>query len=143
VLDIVVHQNVRVSDVIVYDILKSDHLLIVFHILDHVKIRNPLEPVEKFTDWERFQSLDFELISPKIEVNSGVETDKAAHDFTASIASAYRLSTSKITVFDINNDLPGLDRLLYHKQRLRKLWQETRDPACKAAVNWARKQSGE
>jgi hypothetical protein len=36
---------------------------------------------------------------------------------------------------DINNDIPGLDRLLKHKQKLRKLWQETRDPACKTAVN--------
>jgi hypothetical protein len=32
-----------------------------------------------------------------------------------------------------------LDRSLGHKQRLWKLWQETRDPACKAAVNWVSK----
>jgi endonuclease/exonuclease/phosphatase (EEP) superfamily protein YafD len=32
VLDIVVHQNIRVSDVIVSDILNSDHLPIIFHI---------------------------------------------------------------------------------------------------------------
>jgi hypothetical protein len=57
VLDIVVHQNIRLSYVTVSDILDSDHLPIVFHILDHVKTRNPSEPVEKFTDWERFQSL--------------------------------------------------------------------------------------
>jgi hypothetical protein len=50
VLDIVVHQNIRVSDVIVSDISDSDHLPIVFHILDHVKIRNLSEPIEKFTD---------------------------------------------------------------------------------------------
>ena len=30
----------------------------------------------------------------------------------------------------------ALDRLLKEKRRLRKLWQETRDPVCKAAVNW-------
>jgi hypothetical protein len=50
VLDIVVHQNIRVSDVNVSDILNTDHLPTVFHILDHVKIRNLSEPVEKFTD---------------------------------------------------------------------------------------------
>jgi hypothetical protein len=135
VLDIVVHQNITVSDVIVSDILDTDHLPIVFHILDHVKIRNLSEPVKKFTDWERFQSLPSELISPRIEINTGVEVDKAARVFTASIASAYRLSTCKVTLSDINNDIPGLDRLLKHKWRLRILWQETRDPACKAAVN--------
>jgi hypothetical protein len=108
---------------------------IIFHILDHVKIRNLSEPVEKFTDWKRFQSLASELISARIEINSGVEADKAARDFTASIASAYRLSTGKITLSDMNNNTPGLDCLLKQKQRLRELWQETRDQACKAAVN--------
>jgi hypothetical protein len=71
VLDIVVRQNIRVSDVIVSDILDSDHLPIIFHILDHVKIRNLSDPIEKFTDWDRFQSLASELISPKIEIKSG------------------------------------------------------------------------
>jgi hypothetical protein len=57
-----------------------------------------------------------------------------AHDFTASIASACRLANSKITLPDLN-DLPGLDRLIQQKQRLRKLWQKNRDPACKKALN--------
>jgi hypothetical protein len=127
--------STKVSDVIVSDILDSDHLPIVFHILDHVKIRNLSEPVEKFRDWERFQSLASELIYPRTEINSGIEADKVAGDFTASIALAYRLSKSKVTLSDIYNDLPGLDRLLKHKQGLRKLWQETWDPACKVAVN--------
>jgi hypothetical protein len=139
VLDILVHQNIGVSDVIVSYILDSDHLPIIFLLLAHVKIRNISEPVEKFTDWNRFQSLASELISPRIEINSGVETEKAAREFTASIALAYRLATSKVTLSDINNDIPGLDRLLKHKLRLRKLWQETRDPACKTAVNWVSK----
>jgi hypothetical protein len=76
-LDIVVHQNFRVSEVIVSDILDSDHLRIVFHILDHVKIRNLSELIEKFTDWDRFQSLASDLISPRIKINSGVEADNA------------------------------------------------------------------
>jgi hypothetical protein len=135
-LDVVVHQNIWLSDVTVADILDSDHLPTIFHILDHVKIRNLSEPVEKFTDWERFQSLASELISPRIKINSGVEADKAARDFTASITSGYRLSTSKITLSDLNNVIPRLDCLIKQKRRLRKLWQETRDPACKKAYNW-------
>jgi hypothetical protein len=98
VLDIEVHQNITVSDVIVSDILDSDHLPIIFHILDHVKISNLSDPIEKFTDWERFQSLASEIISPEIEITSEVKADKAARDFTASVSSAYRLSTSKITL---------------------------------------------
>jgi hypothetical protein len=49
VLGIVVQQTIRMPDVIVSDTLHSDHLLIVFH-MHHVKIRNLLEPVEKFKD---------------------------------------------------------------------------------------------
>jgi hypothetical protein len=32
--------------------------------------------------------------------------------------------------------MPGLDHLLKHERKLKKLWQETGDPACKTAVNW-------
>jgi hypothetical protein len=136
VLDIVVHKNIGLSNVIVSDILDSDHLPIIFHILDHVRIKNVSAPFEKFTDWERFQSLESNLISPKIEINSGAEADKGARAYTASITSAYRLSTSNITLSELNDELPGLDMLLQYKKRMRKLWQETRDPGCKKTANW-------
>jgi hypothetical protein len=83
------------SEVIVSDVLDSDHLQILFHILDHVTTRNLSEPFAKFTDWERFQSLASDLVSPRMQINTWAEANKAAREFTASIASAYRLSTSK------------------------------------------------
>jgi hypothetical protein len=46
VLDIVVHQNISLSEVIVMDILDSDHLPIIFNILDPVRMRETLDPVE-------------------------------------------------------------------------------------------------
>jgi hypothetical protein len=61
-----------------------------------------LDPVEKFTDWERFQSLASALVSPRVEINSCAETDKAARDFVASTASAYRMSTKITTISDRN-----------------------------------------
>jgi hypothetical protein len=76
----------------------------------------------KNSDWDWFQSLTSVLISPRIKINSGVEDNKAAHDFTAFTALAHRLLTSKVILFDLNNDLPGLDCSLKHKQGLRKLW---------------------
>jgi hypothetical protein len=88
------------------------------------------DQLAKFTDWELFRRLASELISRTIQINSGEEVDKAARDFTAYIASAYRLLTRKITLSDLNNELPGLESLLEHKRILRKLWQVTRDPAC-------------
>jgi hypothetical protein len=104
---------------------------------------NLSEPIEKFTDSDLFQSLVSELISPRMEINSGVEADKESRNFTASIPSAYRLATSKVTLSDINNDMPGLDRLLKRKRRLRELWQETRNPACKQQLIGSRNQSDE
>jgi hypothetical protein len=110
-----------------------------FCILDHIKAREILDPVEKFTDWERFQSLASALVSPRMEVNSCIEADNAVRDFAVSIASACRLSTKTTTISDRNRGSSILERLLKHKQRLRILWQETRDPACKTAVNWVTK----
>jgi hypothetical protein len=69
VLGIVIHKDVRLSDVRVLDIMDSDHLPIMFCIWDHVKTREILDPVEKFTDWERFNSLASALVSPRIEIN--------------------------------------------------------------------------
>jgi hypothetical protein len=114
VLDIVAHRDVL-------DIMDSDHLPIPFYILDHIKAREIFDPVEKFTNWERFQSLAPALVSPRVEINSFIEPDNAARDFAVSIASAYRLSTKTTTISNRNRGSSCLVRLLKHKQRLRKL----------------------
>jgi hypothetical protein len=109
VLDIVVHENVRVSDVNILEILDSDHLPILFHMLDHVSIRDISTPVEIHTDWERFQSLASHLISPRIQIHTLTDAEQAARKFAASVASACRLSTHKITLSELNEELPELD----------------------------------
>jgi hypothetical protein len=63
-----------------------------FHLLGEVKTRNLSDSVDKFTDWGQFQSLVSELISPRIQIKSGEEGEKAACNFTVSVASACRLS---------------------------------------------------
>jgi hypothetical protein len=54
-LDTAVHQQVRLSEIIVAEILDS----VMFSILD------PLDPIEKLTDWELFQNFASELLSTK------------------------------------------------------------------------------
>jgi hypothetical protein len=93
-----IHKNIRISNAIVSDILDSDHLPIVFHILDAVRATKVSESLEKFTDWEWFQNLTSNLMSPRHEINFGVEVDKVACVFAASVSSADRLSTSRITL---------------------------------------------
>jgi hypothetical protein len=92
VLDTVVYQNVRLSEVTVTDIPDSDHLPTMFSILNPARTREASDPIEKLREWQVFQSLASELISPNIQIYFSNEADKAAHDFSASIASAYRLS---------------------------------------------------
>jgi hypothetical protein len=134
VLDIVLHRNVRIFEVNVIEILESDHLPIPFHMLYHFSTRDISAPVEIHTDWERFKSLASDLISPRIQIHTCKEAEETARNVAASIASAYRLSTYKITIPDLTEELPEIHRLLQLKHRLRKLWHETRDPTCKTAV---------
>jgi hypothetical protein len=61
--------------------------------LDPVRTREASDPVEKLRDWEMFQSLASELISPNIQIHSSNEADKGACDFSASVTAVYRLST--------------------------------------------------
>jgi hypothetical protein len=98
VLDIVVQKNIGPSHVVSY-ILDSDHLPTVFHILYYVTTNQLMEPLKKFTEWEQFQNLASNFISPRTEINSGIEADKVAQKFTASIALAYRFSKSKARTF--------------------------------------------
>jgi hypothetical protein len=44
--------------------------------------------------------------------------------------------TRKTTVLDQKYKVPGLDHLLKHERKPRKLFQEARDPACKTTLNW-------
>jgi hypothetical protein len=60
VLDIAVHQNARLSETTVTDILYSDHLPIMFSILDPVRTMEVSDPAEKIRDWELLQSLAYE-----------------------------------------------------------------------------------
>jgi hypothetical protein len=52
VLDIVVHQNIRLSEVTATQILDSDQLRIMFIILETVRTRQTLDPIEKLMNWE-------------------------------------------------------------------------------------------
>jgi hypothetical protein len=62
-----------------------------------------------------------------------------AYVFTAFIALVYRLSTSKVKLSEVNSVIPGSDSVLKHKEKVRKLWNETRDSVRKTAFNWISK----
>jgi hypothetical protein len=55
------HKNARLSDDFVSDLLNSDHLLYVFHPLHHINL-GIFRALEKFTDFESFQIIAYDLI---------------------------------------------------------------------------------
>jgi hypothetical protein len=74
----------------------SDHVPITFHTLNPVRARDVSNGAERYIDWERFQSPAFELVPSRIQGNSGEVVDKATDELSASTASPYRLSISKL-----------------------------------------------
>jgi hypothetical protein len=72
-----------------------------FSILEAVRTKETLDPVEKLTNWELFQIIVSEPESPNVQMySSNNEADKAARDFAACIASAYRPSARETTKLD-------------------------------------------
>jgi hypothetical protein len=95
-----------------------DHLPIIFSILDPVRARETSDSLGKFADWERFQSLTSGRKCPSIQIHSSEEADKAARDFSASKAAAYRLFTGKTIILDRIYEIPSKYRLLKHSKNL-------------------------
>jgi hypothetical protein len=63
-------------------------------------------------------AIETEEKSPNIQIHSSTEDDKAACDFSASVASAYRLSTRKTKILDQKYEIPGLYQLLEKPQKV-------------------------
>jgi hypothetical protein len=49
---------------------------IIFYLLEHVKVTKLSKVNWKLTDWKRFQYIASELISPRLEINTGIEAEK-------------------------------------------------------------------
>jgi hypothetical protein len=91
-----------------------------------LRSREALDPVKNCIDWQQFQSLASELISPSIQIHSSEEAHKAAHNFAAPIALIYRPSPRKTIILDYKCKLPSLDCLLKHKKKLSKIMARNR-----------------
>jgi hypothetical protein len=116
VMDTVVHKNIRFSNVIVSDIPDSDHLPKYSTSWIILELQNSWKDSKIVIDWGWLQSIATDIVSPRIEINLGIESDKAVCNFTASVALVYQLSTTKLILLELNNDLPDLDHLLSTKR---------------------------
>jgi hypothetical protein len=106
--------------------------------MDHFSARDISAPVEKHTDWERFRSLTSEIISPRIQIDTLEGAVKPACNSQSLLPLHIAIDKPDHTS-GTKNELPGLDPLLQHKQRQRKLQHETRDAACETVTDWITK----
>jgi hypothetical protein len=86
----------------------------VFSILDPARRREVSDPVEKTDRLGAVSKPHLRTHISKYPNSLFYEADKAACDFAASIAAAYRM-TRKITSLDRKYKIPGLNHLLKHK----------------------------
>jgi hypothetical protein len=64
----VLHQNIRLRDITLSDILCSDHLPVIFHILDHFRATDFSNRAEKFTGWSSFRDLPLNQFIPESDL---------------------------------------------------------------------------
>lgn len=110
VVSTVAHQNVGLPEDTVSGVLglspyRSFSLYCITLNLGNIRILLENERIQSFaSEW--------------IQITSGEEAGKAACNFTASVASAYRVPINKVTISNLNSDLPGLGHLLIYTKKI-------------------------
>jgi hypothetical protein len=118
--------------------LSSDHLPVLFDKTCRSSFPNlPARPDYRRTDWVKFQaSLEERLPSPALLPNEG-KIDTCVEEMSSAILEALAASTPKSRpCHDPRPPIPARTQdEIRLKNRLRRQWQITRDPAPKAKVN--------
>jgi len=115
--------------------LSSDHSPILLDIPLNSTHTYPPKPLF-ITNWETFKeemgylSLPFEKIRSKLQIDNLIE------QLTSTISQKLKTSSSIFTAQDRKNDLPTfIQKQIKKKRTLRAVWQRTRDPIVKRALN--------
>jgi hypothetical protein len=139
VLDIVITKNVPFS---VYPIscsaLSSDHLPVLICIACHSSIHySPDRADFSCTDWTKSQTYLEDQVPFDPDLHNEMDIDTCVLNISGAVLQALAVSTPKYRPRDhprppISANIQDEIRL---KNRLRRTWQVTRDPALKAEVN--------
>ena len=118
--------------------LSSDHLAVLIDTSCHSSFLNPPDrPDFRRTDWASFQSQLEELIPFDSELHNEMAIDTCLENFSGAVLKALAASTPKRRPRDDPRPpIPaGIQDEIRLKNRLRRQWQFTRNPAPKAEVN--------
>mgnify|MGYP000185625789 CR=1 FL=1 len=136
VLDIcIMKAKVVITEFSTFNALDSDHLPILIHI-SSTFIKTPIRTHKiAITDWEAINQELHQTIPGNPPIHSKEDIESAIQLITTTISTTYQNNT---TLKDPQNKLlvpPHFSYLIKAKRRFRKIWQTTRDPQAKRALN--------
>ena len=136
VLDIVITRDLPSSvHLTSCSALSSDHLPVLIDTMCRSSFQHPPDrPDVRRTDWAKFQThLEAEIpFNP--ELHNSMDIDTCVENFSGAILRALQACTLKrLPIGDPRPQIPaGIQDEIRRKNRLRRCWQATRDPALKA-----------
>jgi hypothetical protein len=120
--------------------LSSDHSPIIVSINSSIQFKDPPDTLHnKHTDWEQFRQNLNELLTQRIELKTSMDLDNAVAYFNNSVQAAARLATPPNRPQVRNQVIYPVDvkRRVAERRRLRRIWQNSRNPRDKALFNRA------
>ncbi|KAL5233363.1 hypothetical protein ACI65C_000773 [Semiaphis heraclei] len=138
VLDIAILKNINLQYQLCNftDELSSDHSPVILTL--HGKpLADPPKPTRTITNWPKFAvQLHVAISSPNPSINSISELDQEIRDFTTMIQEVLSKNTSELNKQPNQTLLSdSIKRELTKKRRLRRAWQNTRNPEAKHRFN--------
>jgi len=117
--------------------LSLDHLLVLIDTACHSSFHHPLDRLDfRHTDWANFQTHLEELIPFDPELHNEMAINTCIENFSGAVLKALASTPKRRLRDDPWPPIPaGIQDEIYLKNRLRRKWQITRDPALKTKVN--------
>lgn len=135
-IDLAISNNNTLLQTKVINALSSDHNPVLFDFCPLNKLPENLNTVTT-TNWANFTKMVDEAISAKPTINSTSDIDKSIDALTQTIKDCHITNSStKIVNSNFKRTTPSyIKDLIKHKNRIRKMWQNYRDPAHKLELN--------
>ncbi|GFT38109.1 RNA-directed DNA polymerase from mobile element jockey [Nephila pilipes] len=135
IIDFGIAKGLENITVTVQEELSSDHYPLLFN-LQLTNFSPPNKNVYKFTNWYKFQEILHTTIEGNPIITDIADLDSAAVNFVEKIKNTIDQSSTTKLIPHAPLPLPQpIRKLIQNKNRLRKRWQESRDPNMKKELN--------
>ncbi|GFT98370.1 probable RNA-directed DNA polymerase from transposon X-element [Trichonephila clavipes] len=132
ILDIGFAVNLSHTEVFTINEISSDHNPVIFDFITN-NVLPPILRTLKSTNWSKFQEIIYHNIPGNPQID---DLDLAVQNFTSNVSNAISASTSTGLINTPHLRLPeNIRELIRAKNRLRKLWNNSRYPPYKREVN--------